>query len=585
MKKLKVLLIGCYSLGLLVACGNNNGDGPKGGGEQETAKTFSSLTIEDYPKQVFYCGENFSNAGISLKVNFSDGSSFVTEDVVTSKPASMMIPGTQKIKAYYTNDEYDINTFVTYEIEVIDWTSEEKAIFGETSICSLAGVYYPKMQGMRLVTETDEVTGDVTDYYIVLENASMQTLLDYVELLKEYSATKTIVQNGSQINVDFKFYECPTVPSDFFTYYGDEMQDVLCYRYCSSYQYIDQTYGEIYNLYANEVEDTLVFGLTADNKMIIRFIANSVVLETVFSEEVNNRLALNSLFLGKAYTYLKQTLLGYVDEEGKRYLGAVEEIAPLAVEHFVMADTEPDVMAIADNSALYPWEHGEDNYCFEVELAASEDDYNAFVAKLDADTAFTKTTKTRRFSRKDIQVTVYTIENMDYVGDLEIQVTEYLPNSLSYTKTDENGSNNVTSGAYLVSYQFRAPEKFSPTLDELYRIFDILYGADNYNKNNYDRYEDGMVGTLVRYNQFKATEAHPTKGDGEVESKEEALEKFVATCLTGYAQKEAPEAKTINGYDVYTAKYSNDDYIVTVVSYFAGNGKFAVEFTIEINKM
>ena len=583
MKKIKALLISCCALGLLVAC-ENGGSGSGSG--SETAKTFTSLEINEYPKQVFYCGENFSNNGISLKVNFSDGSSFVTEDVVTSKPASMMIPGTQTIKAYYTNDEYDINTFVSYDIEIIDWTTAEKAVFGQTSICSLAGVYYPKMEGMKLVTEFDEVTGEVTDYYIELENASLNTLLEYAELLRDYSASKTIVQNGQQYTLDFKFYECPTIPSDFFDLYGEEMPEVLCFRYCSSYQYIDQTYGEIHNLYGNDVEDTLVFGLTAENKLVIRFIANSVLLETMFQEDVNNRLDLGSLFLGKAYTYLKQSLLGYVDEEGKRYLGAVEEIAPMAVEHFHMTDVEPDVMAIADNAALNPWEHGEDNFCFTVQLASTESDYNAFLSTLDADSAFTKTTKTSKYGRKDVTMYKYTIENMDYVGNLEINVIEYIPDSMNYTKTDANGkSETVKSGSYLVTYIFQAPEKFSPTLDELYRIYDICYGADNYNKNSYDRYEDGMAGGIVKYNQFKQTADHQDKGANEVESKEEAFDKFVTNCLTGYTAKEAAEAKDLSGYEVYTGKYMNDDYIVTVVSYFAGNGKFAVEFTVEINKM
>ena len=42
---------------------------------------------------------------------------------------------------------------------------------------------------------------------------------------------------------------------------------------------------------------------------------------------------------------------------------------------------------------------------------------------------------------------------------------------------------------------------------------------------------------------------------------------------------------TINGTEVSTAKYANDDYVVTAVSYFAGGGRFAVEFTIEINNI
>ena len=503
--------------------------------------------------------------------------------MTTSKPSTMSTPGKQKIKAYYTNDEYDINTWVTYDIEIIDWTIQDKAIFSETSLSSLAGAYYPMMEGMKVVTETDPVTG-VIDYWIELENGSKDTILEYCYLLDEYEAKKTVTQNGNTYTITFKFYEQRNVPLDFRQIYGSQYTNTICFKYCASYEYIDMNSGGVYNLYANDVEDTLVIGLDKDNKMIVRYIVNSVKLENVFMAEVNERLTLNDLLFGATYTAFKKSLLGYDNEEGQHAIGIIEENAPLALDYFIMPDVEPEVFAMGDYSCAYPWLHGEDDCCFEITLPATQAEHDEFVTKLDAKDSFVKTTRVDKMGTADVGVTIYTIENKDYVGNLTIEVTDYIVDALTYTITRNGRREEITTGIYNVYYRFQAPEVFSPTLDELYRIYEVFYGENNYSKTNYDRYEAGGVGGIIKFNQFKQTTNHPTKDDNEVENKEEAFDKFIATALTGYACVKAAETITVNGIEVYSATYSNSNYTIEIYAYFAGNGKFAVEFKIDLNR-
>ena len=211
MKKFRALLLSGLALSLLVGCKGENGDKipdptpvptpepqpePEPEPEPEPAPVkFVNLTIKEYPKTTFYCGEEFSNNGIVLNVNFSDGSSFITEDVTTSKPSSMKTPGKQTIKAYYGNATLGINSFVTYEINIIDWTKDEKLFFNATSVSSFSGTYYPKMEGMEIKQEVNDA-GEVTDYWIELKNASKATVNEYLTLLDEYIVQKNIVQNG-----------------------------------------------------------------------------------------------------------------------------------------------------------------------------------------------------------------------------------------------------------------------------------------------------------------------------------------------------------------------------------------------------
>ena len=216
MKKIKSFILLGYTIALLTGCGEE--------------ATFKSIEIADAPKTTFYVGEEFSNTGLSLRVNLTDGSSFVTEDIATSKP-STSAPGTQKVRVYYTNDKYDIDTFITYDIEIIDWTREEKAIFSETSISTFAGVYYPKMEGMQLLTETDDETGDVIDYWIEKKNATFKDVDTYCELLKNYEVVKRITDTSGSYDMTFKFYEQPRVPTDFIENF--DLNDAVCFKYCA----------------------------------------------------------------------------------------------------------------------------------------------------------------------------------------------------------------------------------------------------------------------------------------------------------------------------------------------------------------
>ena len=582
MKKIRTLLIAACAITFLGGCKETPVTPPSPQPEKKEPAVFDSLEINELPKTTFYCGEKFSNYGISVKVNLSDGTSFISEDVTTSKPSSMMTPGKQTIKAYYSNDKYDINTWVTYEIEIIDWTPSEKMIFAETSTSTFSGVFYPKMEGMKLNMETDDATGEVTDYWIELENADTKTVTEYLDLLDEYEVKKTVMQNGQSYPVTYKFYEQNSVPSDFLDVYGDELRDPVCYKYCASYEYIDMSYGAVYELNANDMEDTVVVGLSNDNKLIVRYIVNSIALENMFMCEVDERLTFNSIFVGSAYKALKQVLFGYDNDEGQHAIGTLEELAPTGMRFFNMPEIEPDIFLIQDYAAMYPWLHGEDSYCFEIELPATEEEYNDFVESLDGIEDYTKTTKTAKFGGKDVNYKVYTIEDRPYVGNLTIEVSEYIPNGLSYSMTKDGTRQTITSNCFYVYYRFQAPEVFSPTLDEFYRLYDILFGEGNYSKDAYDKYANGGVGGLVRFNQFKQTEAHPTKDEFEVEDEADALQLFVKTVLEGYDCDQTPTAKTMSGIELLEAKYSNDKFEITIYSYFSGNGKYTVEFSINI---
>ena len=572
MKNIKKIFLTGLTIALITGCSCS---------EDKTDTTeevkFASLEIAELPKTTFYCGESFSNNGIVLKVNFTDGSSYTTEDVTTSKPSSMMTPGKQTIKAYYSNTEKDINSYVTYEINLIDWTMEEKAIFGQTSISSMSGIYYPKMDGMKLVTEQDE-NGNI-DYWIELENANEKVMNAYLDLLDEYLVQRTAVQDGEQYKLTYKFYEQTSVPADFKDLYGSELEDMICFKYCASYEYIDTTYGAIYEVYGSELEDTLVVGLDKDNKLIIRYIADRVLLETLFGYEVNDRFQLNKLLYGKAYTGLRQSILGTEDaESGKHVLGLLDTLDPLAVDYFVMPDVVPDVVSIADYAPAYPWLHGEDLLCFEVMLPATEDEYNDFLATMDAKDSFVKSTREEKVRNNTFTYTVYKIEDKDYVGNITIEVSQYYPDDITYKIDGEE----KTSGTYSIYYRIQVPEVLSPAVDEACKIYDAIYGADNYNKDAIKVLYKGSIDGSVKFTQFTQTTTHTTKDENEVESKEEALTKFVDKALNGYTVKEDAHVVPVSGVDVLATTYENEKFVVYLGAYFSGNGRYTVEFTIEL---
>lgn len=566
MKNIKKLLLAGLAITLLGGCKE----------PVNTEVKFEGLEILDYPKTTFYCGENFTNNGITLTVKFSDGTSYTTEDVTTSKPSSMMMPGKQTIKAYYSNSEKDINAYVTYEINVIDWTREEKAIFDQTTISSLSGVYYPKMDGMKLVTEGD--TNGITDYWIELDNADRTTYNDYLDLLDEYLVQKTSVQDGEQYKVTYKFYEQVDIPEDFLDLYASQYKEMICFKYCSSYEYYD--ISGIYNLNASQMEDTVVVGLSKDNKLIVRFIANNILLESMLGCEVNERLTMGPLLNSDYYKGLKKNILGYEDEDGKRNLGVLDLTAPLAVDYFIMPDISLEVFSIEDICPLNPWVHGEDILSFEVLITATEEEYNDYLSTLNAKDSFVKTTREEVYGPNTYTYSVYTIENKEYVGDIEIAVSNYLPDKVKYTVVSNNEAKSV--GCYYVSFSIRAPEVLSPAISEACRIYDIFYGEGNYSKDNIQAYYKGAVDGSVKFTQFKETTTHTTKGENEVENMQEAAEKFVAKALNGYTVKEALHEVTMQGTKVISGTYENDNYIVTIASYFSGNGRFTVEFSIEI---
>lgn len=567
MKNIKKLVLAGLTITLLGGCKEPVADEVK----------FEGLEIAEYPKTTFYCGENFSNNGITLTVKFSDGTSYTTEDVTTSKPSSMMTPGKQTIKAYYSNSEKDINAYVTYEINVIDWTKEEKAIFNETSISSLSGVYYPKMDGMKLVLDGDE--NGVTDYWIELENADATTLSTYLDLLDEYLVEKTMIQDGEQYKMTYKFYEQVDIPSDFEELYGDDFKDMICYKYCASYQFYDVS--GIYELNGSEVEDTLVVGLTGDDKLVVRYIANSIMLESLLGFEVDNRFVLKNLLIGDAYTGLKKVLFGYEKEDdGSHVEGILDLSAPLAVNYLLMPDVTPEVCAIADYCAAYPWKHGEDLLCFEVMLPGTQEEYDAYIADIEAKDSFVKTTREEKVGRKTIHYTTYTIEDKAYVGDIVIEVSEYLPDDLSYTLSSDGIKK--TAGSYYIYYRIQAPEVLSPTVDEICRIYDIFYGEGKYKKESIQAYHKGTADGLIKLTQFKETATHTAKDENEVENVEEAAQKFVTKALSGYTAKEALHEVTIQNTKVIAGTYENENFVITLAAYFAGNGKFAIEFTVEI---
>ena len=125
-------------------------------------------------------------------------------------------------------------------------------------------------------------------------------------------------------------------------------------------------------------------------------------------------------------SFLKKFLFGYDDEEGQHALGTLEELAPLGISYFAMPDVEPEIFLINNYASMYPWLHGEDDYCFEIELPGTLEEHDAFVAQLDANDVYTKSTKTDKINGKDVNVNVYKIENKPYVGNLTIEVTDYV---------------------------------------------------------------------------------------------------------------------------------------------------------------
>lgn len=551
MKKITRLLLAGYSIALLAGCDSNEN---------------VPCEIVSIPKTTFYRGETFSNSGIQVKVSIPGMDPITTEDVTTTKPDTTT-EGTKTVKVYYTSDTYDVSTYTTYEIKVIDWNSAEKAIFNETSISNFSGVYYPKMEGLNMVTETSDEDGSIIDYWLQKPNSTLNDVSEYCELLNNYYVSKPTALNGQIYNIEYKFYEQASVPADFRDLY--DLNDAVCYKYSASYEYVDLT--GVLTLYGNEIEDTVVVGLDDNNNMVVRFIANSVFLEGSMACTAGEHLDFTGLFNGTALNFLNQLFLGYTDEEGKVHAGELDKMAPLAKEDFIMPNYEPDVIAVANYASMYPWLHGEDDLSFEVEIASNDtDEYNKFIAALDADTSFVKTTKTDNVRGKNVNVTVYTIEDKKYVGNLIIEVTDIIDDGVTYYSSEGTQRSQISVDCYRVYYRFQRPEIVSKAQEEVFRIYDIYYGAGNYDATKYDVYENGSIGGLVKYT---------VKNDG-VNNATEATNKFVSQFLQGYTCTKDIYEKKVGSINCFCSEYTKDDFKVEIYAYFTSNGTYAVEFSV-----
>ena len=159
---------------------------------------------------------------------------------------------------------------------------------------------------------------------------------------------------------------------------------------------------------------------------------------------------LKNLLIGDAYTGLKKVLFGYEKEDdGSHVEGILDLSAPLAVNYLLMPDVAPEVCAIADYCAAYPWKHGEDLLCFEVMLPGTQEEYDAYIADIEAKDSFVKTTREEKVGRKTIHYTTYTIEDKAYVGDIVIEVSEYfvidttLPTISSINSYEKDGEARI----------------------------------------------------------------------------------------------------------------------------------------------
>lgn len=579
MKKLKTFLLAGCAISLLAGCENaeqTNLVDPNG---------VKEVKILNYPKQTFYYGEDFNNVGLKVGIVLNSGAVIESEDVTTPK-ISTLKAGTNTVKVYYTNEQYNVDEILTYEIEVIEWTKEEKYIFQETSLSYYNGIYYPKMKGMEMVVETDDDDGSIVDYWIEKKNATFADVETYLELLNEYNVVKKVRDSSGTYELTYKFYEQSVVPSDFTDLY--DINDPICYKLSCYYEYLDQYSGTILNLYGNQIEDTLVIGMNDEGSMIVRYIADSVLFESLLSCEVNEYCDLNGLYNGTLIEYLNQALIGYdeTNEQGvsQHYIGYIEELAPLAVDYFILPNYEPDVVALANYASAYPWLHGGDALAFEIELAADDkEEYDNFIAKLDACSDFVKTTKTEKIKGEDTNVTVYTIEDKDYVGHVQIAVSDYIEDGSTYYTTQGSTKAKVTTDCYRIYYIFQEPDMLSPCEELCINILKDFYNAESAVRDvDYEVYVKGQVGATVFYPQYNSAKTTDPKTDDQVENKEEAYQKFVEKYLNGYTVTKEPTVKEIQGTEVYTAEFANDNYTVSLYAYFYGNGKFAVEFMFGI---
>lgn len=559
MKKIKTLILTTYALTLLAGCSDKTVE-------------FKSIEIETCPKTTFYCGEEFTNTGIALRINLSDGSYFISEDVHTTKPDTTNT-GSKTVKVFYTNEEYNIDTFVSYDINVIDWTADEKAIFNQTTLSSLSGIYYPKMDGMKVMVETDDNTGEILDYWIQKDNSSLKEIDLYTELLNNYKATKFMNNGSTTVEIEFKFYEQSYVPSDFTDLYDEH--DLVCYKYCGSYKYFDQSTFSETELYAYDFEDTIVIGLNTDGDMIIRYIVDSLMFENLLSTECGSYLDFNGLYGGGLLGYIQQLLMGTVDEDGKQYLGYIDELGPLAKSYFVFPECEPNVCAIANYCSMYPWLHGEDNLALELEICSDDREaYDDFINHLDDIDDYVKTTRVDKVGREDLNVTIYTIEDKEYVGSITIEVTDVIDDGMTYTETQNGTKTTVTVDTYRVYYRWSAPKLKSPEEKELMKIYDKFFGSGNYDSSDYEISDTGSaLGQIYFSNKAE-----------DVSTKEQALQKFVTEYLEGYTVVKEAENKDIpinnSTMTVCAATYANGSYSIDIYTYYS-NSKYIVEFEIK----
>lgn len=178
-------------------------------------KVESVVLNTENAKKVYALGEELEIEGVTLTATYSDGSTALI-NFVPSADLSSVGPKTVTL-TYNTEDEEGTTATISYEVEVTYWSEEDLMLLNVPGLTYLsdAGITFPYMNGMKTRYTLDE-DNYITDWAIVLEDASEEDELAYVEKLSEVG--KVIEVSGYEVQYEFEILAA--LPSGAAEYFG-----------------------------------------------------------------------------------------------------------------------------------------------------------------------------------------------------------------------------------------------------------------------------------------------------------------------------------------------------------------------------
>lgn len=481
----------------------------------------TSAAIKEFAK-----GAQFSSAGVKVVVTSEVGSTQEITELTFSEP-DMTTVGEKTISVSYSfagvehSDEYKIN--VSY------WSENDLKVLAAGVSLTRYAETLPYLPGynMRVETVLDE-EGYITDWSIVADNVDDEALLDYVNMLEDYSASVTLSQK--EVTFDIKSFAASGLEGLY------DLSDVNAF---SLIPYYVGNYGNE-RFFVND--EYIVVGRNSEGQLVLKNKFVNAMLDGMF---FGDELADGNYYFPAQYN----SYLNYLPEILGYYYS---ELSPSA---FLLPTLAEDVYVVPINLvSIYPFEEALDQYdlAWYIELGyAKEQTYLDYCAALE-EYGFTKETlESGRVS--------YYIEN-DLLGYLEI-----MP---GYDAEAELADGSTGEEVYF-NFYYIAPDSYTNHLDVVVLDMAKKLGVSIVELDNED-YED--YGRVIANGSFK----DETITDGKVAA-EKIARGFLAegySILHGFDYDE--------DYDQYFFSAANEETYMTVYvdAKASEEGSFGVEFYV-----